>query len=144
MSTAFSRTLRSLERDGFRRYFWGFSLAILLLGAWLAWFCLSPVGRYEVSDTARLEVNQAMYLVQAPITGRVVASHLVLGRMVRAGDILVDLDSKPERLQLAEERTRLQAAAPQIGALREEAAATAQSRGREQQSTQVAQEEARA
>jgi len=95
-------------------------LAALLLGAWLAWFFLGRVARYEVSNEARLEVDQAIYRLQTPVQGRVVTSHLVLGQEVQSGEILVELDSTTQRLELAEERARLAALLPQIAALMKE------------------------
>lgn len=144
MSTSFIRTIRSLKTDGFRR-----SLALLvcvlaMLSAWAAWFLLAKVPRYEVTDTARLEVGQAMHLVQAPMVGRIVASRLVLDAKVEAGDVLVELDAEPERLQIQEQRARLAALDPQIRALDAEIAAAEQGRVRERDAADVALDEARA
>ena len=55
----------------------------------------------ETSDSARLEVDRASYVLQADSAGRVVVSNLTLGREVRAGDVLVELDANPERLEIA-------------------------------------------
>src|SRR5437899_12372058 len=43
MSTAFSRSVRSLEADGFKRSIFGFLLVFVLLGAWTAWFFFARV-----------------------------------------------------------------------------------------------------
>jgi membrane fusion protein (multidrug efflux system) len=119
-------------------------LVTLLLAAWCAWFFLSRVERYEVTDRARLEIGQAAHLLQAPASGRVISSRLVLGQAVEAGDVLAELDANPDRLQIAEERTRLAALDPQRKALDEETASIEQARLREHQATGVAVEEARA
>jgi membrane fusion protein (multidrug efflux system) len=55
--------------------------------------------------------------VQANTSGRVVVNRLVLGREVQAGEVLIELDSRAERLNLEEERTRAAAFEPQIAAL---------------------------
>ena len=144
MATAFLRTLHSLEADSFRRSIGGLLLVALLLGAWFAWFFLSRVARYEVTGTARLEVDRAIHLVQAPVAGRVITSRLVLDQEVQAGDPLVELDANPERLQMQEEQTRLKALDPQMESLHGEIAAAEQAQLREQQATRVALEEARA
>src|SRR6202142_1157205 len=120
MATAFSRSVRSLEADGFRRSIFGLLLVFLLLGAWTAWFFLAKVARYEVTEQARLEVDQAAHPMQATVSGRVVASHLALGAEVQSGDILVELDANPQRLQLMQQRARLAVIPPQIAALRAE------------------------
>src|SRR5437867_3866612 len=106
-SSPFSRTMRSLEADGFRRSNLSLLVVALLLGAWLTWFFLARVQRYEVTDVARLEVDRASYPVQAPVAGRVVTSRLVLDQEVQAGEILVEIETDPQRLQLQEERARL-------------------------------------
>ena len=144
MATAFSRSVRSLEADGFRRSIFGLLLVFVLLGAWTAWFFLARVARYEVTDQARLEVDQAAHPMQATVSGRVLASHLALGAEVHAGDILVELDSTPQRLQLMEQRARLAVIPTQIKALHAEVAAEEQARGAERHATVTAHEQAMA
>lgn len=144
MATAFLHTLQSLKADRGRRSVLGLLLVATLLAAWSAWFLLARVARYEVTETARLEVDRAMYPIQAPMLGRVVSARLSLGQEVQAGDLLVELDADPERLQIKQERARLSAIEPEIRALRDEAAATAQARGSEQDATRAAVDEARA
>src|SRR5712691_3474997 len=143
MSGDFSSTMRSLNADRFRRSIAGLLVVAVLLGAWTAWLFLSRVARYETTDSARLEVDRAIHLIQAPYTGRVVKTSLVLGAQVSAGDLLIELDSNAERLQLEEERSRLRVLAPQIEALREQEASIEQARSREQQATLSAIEEAK-
>ena len=142
MSTAFSRTLRSLHADGSGRPIAGLLAAACLAGAWVSWSLLAHITLYEVSTTARLEVDQAVTPVQAPLAGRVVTTRLAIGREVNAGDILVELDSESERLDLAQERARMEALAPQIRALREQAAAEDAARGQEKTAARAAAEQA--
>jgi membrane fusion protein (multidrug efflux system) len=123
MPSAFPRTLRSLAGDDFRLGRAGLLIAVLLLAAWLAWFTRAKVPVYEVTDQARVEVDRATHPVDEEVTGRVVAAHLAIGEEVRAGDILVELDAQPQRLQLEEERSRLAALNRQLGALHVELAA---------------------
>ena len=112
MPASFTRAVRSLEADGFRRSIFGLLLVAVLLGAWTTWFLRAHIARYEVTNEARFEVDQAAYLLQAPASGRAVASRLVLGAMVKAGDVLVELDANPQRLQLAQARAHLATLAP--------------------------------
>jgi multidrug resistance efflux pump len=144
MSTAFSRSVRSLEADGFRRSIFGFLLVFVLLGAWTAWFFFARVARYEVTDQARLEVDTAAHPMQATVSGRVISSRLALGAEVHTGDILVELDSTPQRLELMELRARLAAIPPQIQSLRDEVAAEQQARGAEQHATVTARDQVQA
>lgn len=144
MSIAFSRSMRSLEADRFRRPIGGLLLAAALLGAWFGWFFRSRVAVYEVTDTARLEVSQAAHPVEAPMAGRLVATRLIIGQEVRAGDLLVELDSDAQRLELEEARTRLATLTPQLNALRDEISAEERALSEDQQAALVALDEARA
>jgi membrane fusion protein (multidrug efflux system) len=108
MPAPFSRTLRSLA--GERTYFGPVSFlgAVLLLG-WLAWFLFARVTVYAVSEAARLEVTSEPHPVSAPVEGKVVVSHLALGKRVEAGAVLLVLDSEAARRALDEGKTRLRA-----------------------------------
>ncbi|MGA8028768.1 MAG: HlyD family efflux transporter periplasmic adaptor subunit, partial [Bryobacteraceae bacterium] len=118
MTNSFHRVSQSLRADNGITSISGLLIAGVLVGAWLGWAFRARVTQYEVSDTARLEVNGAAYPIQANIAGRLIASQLVLGREVRAGDVLAELDSNDERLSLQEERTRLASMGPELEALR--------------------------
>ena len=122
MSTVFSRATQGLAADRGRGSRWGVLLAAALLGVWGAWFCLARLTVYAVTDTARLEVERAVYPIETPVDGRVVATHLALGREVQGGEVLVELEAEPQRLQREEERTRLAALTHQLEALRVEVA----------------------
>ena len=52
-----------------RRRRWAALIATGLLGGWAAWLVLARVGVYEVSRTARLEVESAPHAVDAPVGG---------------------------------------------------------------------------
>jgi membrane fusion protein (multidrug efflux system) len=144
MSTPFPRTVESLRIDRFRGSLLVLTLVTVLLAGWLAWFFLATITRYEVTAAARLEIDQEATLVQAPVTARVETTNLVLGRQVRAGEILVELDSNSERLQVQEERRRLAGLSPQIASLRDQIANVNQSSTREQRATRTAVEQAAA
>ncbi|HYP26667.1 MAG TPA: HlyD family efflux transporter periplasmic adaptor subunit [Blastocatellia bacterium] len=120
MSVNFSRSMRSLAVDSFRPSVLGFTLSAILLLAWLSWFFLARVSVYELSETARLEVGAAVHPVVAPVGGRVAAVHMTVGQEVRAGDLLAEIDSQGERLQLSEAKALLAGLSPQLAALRDE------------------------
>src|SRR5215470_1319269 len=107
MPATFSRTLRSLHADAPRPGRLAVLGAVLLLG-WSAWLVAGEVPLYEVTDQARLEVTSAPHPVTAAVGGRVVETRLVLGREVRAGDVLVVLDGQAERAAVEEKRARCQ------------------------------------
>jgi len=113
----FSTTRCTLEADGFRGTMLALLLVVGLLCAWGSWFISAHVGLYAISETSRLEMSQAAHPVEAPVAGRVVATHLVLGQEVQSGDVLVELDAIAQHLQLEEEQARLNALTPQIEAM---------------------------
>jgi len=143
MPTPFARSLRSLEADGFRGVSVAFLIAGVLLSAWAAWFALARIAVYEVTERARVEVNQSVQPVDARVAGRVVTTHLDLGRIVHAGDVLVELDADAERLRLEEERTRLATLAPESSAVDAEIAAEQRALEAARHAAQVARDEAR-
>ena len=142
MATPFARTLRALKADSFRGSLLALVFVIALLGGWMAWFFLARVARYEVTDTARIEVDQETHPVQSPVLARVVLSNLVLGKEVNAGDDLVELDSNAERLQVEEQRTQLAALTSQTDSLKTQVAQLEQAQAREEQTAHVAIEQA--
>jgi membrane fusion protein (multidrug efflux system) len=144
MATAFSRTLRSLTVDDARPVLLGIVALSLLLSGWVAWGLLARIAVYAVTPTARLEVDQAVHPVAAPVAGRVVATRLVVGQEVQAGDVLVELDADAQRLQGEEERARLAALTAQLQVYAEELSAEDATWHAEQQAAQAAMDEARA
>src|SRR2546427_461257 len=59
MPIPFSRSVRSLNADGFRFSMLGLLLIALALGSWMAWFCWSRVALYEITNTARVVIDEA-------------------------------------------------------------------------------------
>jgi len=117
MSTPFTHTVRSLKHDSSTHALLIIALVLLMLGAWLAWFLVTPVSVYEVSQAARLQVEHASHPVSNAVEGTIVSNRLRLGAKVKQGDILLELAATRERLRLQEEQTRLEGIAPQIRAL---------------------------
>jgi multidrug resistance efflux pump len=136
--------MRSLAADDFRGLLLSIGIIVCLLGSWAAWFFLARVSLYEVTDTARLEVDRAVHPIGAPVAGRVVATHLVLGQEAQAGDVLVELDANAQRLQLEEERARFSGLLAQLAVVPQEIAAEEQAQRKEQEAAQAAVGEARA
>lgn len=138
MASSFHRTSQSLRLD---RGIWSltaFAVAITLTIAWLVWAFKAVVVRYEVSDSARLEVDVAPYPIEAQIAGKLIASRLVLGQEVRAGEVLVELESRSEQLSLNQERIHRALLAPQLAALRSEVSSDEQGNAAERAAVTVA------
>lgn len=117
MANSFSRTTRSLASDTSRSALVAWGLVVVMFGVWLAWFILVDVTLYEVSQTGRVEVEQAAHSVTATIAGKITATSMSLGRQVEAGENLIELDARTERLRLQEEEAKLTAIPPQLAAL---------------------------
>jgi membrane fusion protein (multidrug efflux system) len=120
MSIHFSRSLRRLEADSFRRNLLVLSVTILILGAWAAWLVRSRVAVYAPTISARLEVDREGHAVAAPVGGRVVALSLTRGSRVKAGDVLLSLDSRAEFLARSEAQAKLAPSSRQVGSLQDE------------------------
>ena len=144
MASTFFRSVRSLEADNSQRSYLGLALAAFLLAGWMIWFFLARVSVYAVTNKADLEVDRAAHPVESIVSGRVVATHLVIDKEVKAGDVLVELDSGAQQFQLTEEKTQLAGANPQIHSREEEIASEERALEQDQQSAKDALEEARA
>jgi membrane fusion protein (multidrug efflux system) len=136
--------MRALAADGERWSIPGLVLVLALLSGWGAWCVGARVTVYAVTPTARLEVDQAGYPIAAPMAGRIVATHLVVGRAVQAGEVLAELDAEAPRLQYEEARARLTALTAQRQARRQGLTAEQVAQQDERQAARVALDEARA
>ena len=116
--------------------------ALALVGTWSWLAARVQVTLYEVSSAARVELDAATYPIQAPLLGRVVEPRLRVGRVVRQGDVLVEIDAMPNRLQLRQEQVRAQGLAPELAGLRAQAAAEEIARAEEQSAARLSAEEA--
>lgn len=124
MANPFSHTLRALASDRLRAPAWAILAATCLGVAWTAWFLFSRVEVLETTKLARLEVAEEAHPVEAQVGGRVVSARLELGRDVTAGEVLVELDATREKLELAEERAKVEALTAQVEAIDAELAAS--------------------
>lgn len=114
MPAPFTRTMRSLAAESSPGLLLVLAPAALLLGAWSIWFFGAEVAVLEVADVARIEVDQIASRVDAPVTGRVEAVHLTLGKEVEAGEILVELESTSFQLELREKHDRVKSIAAEL------------------------------
>jgi membrane fusion protein (multidrug efflux system) len=85
-------------------------VSFLVIGAmgtaWIVWLLRARVSVYAVSEGSRLETAVASQPIQSLYAGRITANYLALGRDVKRGDTLVELDTDQERLQFLEESTQ--------------------------------------
>ena len=144
MPTPFTRTLKSLDSDSAGWTIAGIAAAALLAAGCGLWMALAPVTLYEVTNSARVEVNDAVYPVASPVAGRVIHSRLAIGREVKEGEVLVEIDSAAEQLDIREQQARQQALRAQAAALRAQIDAEQRAREQEIQAAQFGREESQA
>jgi membrane fusion protein (multidrug efflux system) len=115
MPCAFEKTTRSIAADFPSR-----GLVWLLIGAttaWGIWFLAVPLGVYAVSRKAVVEVQSSSIMIAAEVEGRIVRSEVTVGRQVKQGDLLIELDDADSLLALDERRTRRDGLAAQLSAI---------------------------
>lgn len=117
---------------------------LLLFGAWLAWFGWSRVGVYEVSEQARIELESTSRALMVAKPGQVVRVDLTLGKLVHAGDVLVELDSKAQELELREAEVRASGILSQMEQARAELERELAARSEELTTNHLSVQEARA
>ncbi len=122
MEASFHRSLAALRAARNPAAVAGSVVAVVLLGAWVAWGVSARVALYEPSAQCRVETHDAASALQPSIGGTVRASTLALGRAVRVGEVLAELDSDAIALELRSARTRVETLAPQRAAVAREVA----------------------
>jgi multidrug resistance efflux pump len=116
--TAFSKTYAALLAERGRSNSLTLVATLLALGAWTWWAIKSELTLYEVSTSARVELDSATYPIQSPFVGKIVRTNLSVGKDVKLGDILVEIDSEPDQLQLRQEQVRVLGLDPALDRLR--------------------------
>ena len=117
MSAPYVRSLRALDVDRRFRSPVSAITAIALLVGWIGWLAFARLGVWERSEHARLEVAGEARAVEAGVSGEVLASRLELGRIVRAGDTLLELDAGAQSLEWAARQEDLTRARARVSAL---------------------------
>lgn len=140
----FSRSLRRLEADSPRRHAFIAVGLVTLLVLWAAWLTASKITIYATSTTARIEVNRENQPIEALVGGRVVVPPPPTGRLVHAGDVLLELDASPERLEQSQMLSRITPSERQIQSLEDEIAAQQRALGEEARSAEAANAESAA
>ena len=117
--TSFSRTMRALDADGMSPALLASSSSPGSAACGRSWLVVARVPVYQISEAARLEVER-VHPIAAPVVGRVVVD--VAGarpRRCNEGDVLLEVEAERERLETAEERTRLASVASELELQRE-------------------------
>jgi membrane fusion protein (multidrug efflux system) len=144
MPSPFSRTIRSLNAERSRLSTAATLVSVVILGGWSLWFFAARVAIYETSEAARLEVDAEVHPIEAAVSGRVIRTSMAIGREVQAGEVLVEIESDAQRLQLIEEEAREAALSAQLAALRGQTTAERRVQSETQAAAPVAIDEAKA
>jgi membrane fusion protein (multidrug efflux system) len=75
-------------------------LVMLGVNGLVAWAVLARVPIVKVGTQARIEPHNAVYRIEPPSAGRVIRSLLNLDEDVKEGDLLIEFDTRTERLEL--------------------------------------------
>jgi multidrug resistance efflux pump len=118
----FRATSHQITSDQTRRQALLLSIPAALIILWTAWMGFARINVYATTEQARVEVAQTAFIVQAPVTGRVVKSYLSLGARVKRGDVLVELESEPQQLRVDEEQAHVTALETQLSNLQDQIA----------------------
>ncbi len=100
-----------------RRSHWVLVGVLLVLAGLSAWGVRARVPVYAVAAHTPLALDPALQVVVTPVAGQVRVTHLQVGREVQAWEVLVELDSTAQRLQLEEAQQHLRALARLSGNL---------------------------
>jgi multidrug resistance efflux pump len=144
MSDPFAITLSKLEDHSERTQALFLAVPACLAIAWIIWMFFARVHVYATSDQARVEVADAVYVVQAPLSGRVMKSGLEMGRQVATGDVLVELEADPQKLRVQGEQSQQQSLQDQLDILRNERRSQETAEVAEKGDSQLAADQARA
>lgn len=144
MQVGFPQSVRALSRDNSQRWLWRLVIGLVLLALWGGWFVYAQLWIYVTSRQARVEVFRQVHPVEAQVDGQVVASRLELGAEVRRGDVLVELDTDLQRLELEERQARVAASEAELQAFKRLVEAEQQVIAQMDEAAQAALEEAAA
>lgn len=132
MAYPFERTLRSLNYESDTRVVF-VVLMVLCASGLVTWSLFAKVPLVKVSTQARIEPHNAVYRLEPPSSGRVVLSRLNLDEEVKEGDLLIEFDTRAERIELEQSKATSVATEKELAIIREqilnkqnEAAATGQ------------------
>ena len=122
MAYPFERTLRSLNGYESSTRVLLVVLGALGLGGLVAWAVGARVPVMKVSSQGRIEPHNAVYRLEPPGAGRVVRSMLNLDEEVKEGDLLIEFDTRSERLELEQSKATSEALEQELSVIRDQIA----------------------
>jgi multidrug resistance efflux pump len=122
MAYPFDRTLRSLNGYESGTRVWLAVLVMLGVSGLATWAVAAKVPIVKVSSQARIEPHNAVYRLEPPSAGRVVSSALKLDEDVKEGDLLIEFDTRAERLELEQSKATEVALEHELSVIRDQIA----------------------
>ncbi len=113
-------SFRALEHERFGAPTAILSMAVLLGGLWTAWLFFGSIGRYAVTEAARVEAEGQAHPIVALMNGVVVASYMTLGEEVARGQLLAELESVDMQFDLVNLQSQRAGLVRQIESIRNE------------------------
>jgi membrane fusion protein (multidrug efflux system) len=97
-------------------------LVMLGVGGLVTWSVVAEVPIVKVSSQARIEPHNAVYRIEPPSAGRVVRSMLNLDEDIKEGDLLIEFDTRAERLELEQSKATVAALEQELAVIRDQIA----------------------
>ncbi|HET7501911.1 MAG TPA: HlyD family efflux transporter periplasmic adaptor subunit [Kofleriaceae bacterium] len=95
-------------------------LGALGIGGLVVWAIAARVPVMKVSSQGRIEPHNAVYRLEPPAAGRVVRSMLNLDEEVKQGDLLIEFDTRTERLELEQSKATLEATENELSVIHDQ------------------------
>ncbi|HEX2122615.1 MAG TPA: HlyD family efflux transporter periplasmic adaptor subunit [Thermoanaerobaculia bacterium] len=100
-------------------------VALLFLAGWAVWAFAARVSIVAVSKRGRLEARRAVHQLAVPADGTVASARLTLGRRVRRGEVLLEMDTREESIRRTRSAADVAALERRIAAMNAQLAAAA-------------------
>jgi len=120
MAYPFERTLRSLNGYQSSTRVLLVVAGVLGIGGFVSWAVAARVPVMKVSSQGRIEPHNAVYRLEPQGAGRVVHSNLNLDEVVKQGDLLIEFDTRTERLELEQSKATMAAAEQELAVIRQQ------------------------
>jgi hemolysin D len=89
-------------------------------GGLIIWAFAARVPVMKASSQARIEPHNAVHRLEPPGAGRVVRSMLKLDENVKKGDLLIEFDTRSERLELEQSKATVEALNQELAVIRDQ------------------------
>ena len=123
MEMPFHQSLHALRRDRHRGLLVLGILLVVSLFAFLVWAIAAEVTVFETTASSRLESGRPVNRIDTPFSGSVASVHVALGDEVAEGELLFEMDTRTQKLEISAAQEALAGLQSQVAPLEEEIAA---------------------